>query len=244
MYKYIFYGKVIPEGLNFGFKDNHVINVSNSEYKISGSIVFECQNSTASVIFSSENRYQEDLLPTIRNLVCEYGKLIIYIYSYCRSINCDLEIEGVRCIELNIDRKFSIQLEGDIKITTGEIFNYMQKIIFLLSKDKKLIFLKDVFADFKQAIKEVKTSGFYFYRALETIRKNYFSDSVGKSIEWKKMNEELCINETAYKNILKFSKENRHGKYPSITGDERIMLAKETRLIIEKFINYLEKNLN
>lgn len=247
MYNYEFYGRIIPEGLNLGFKDNHVINVSSNELGIYGSITFGCINSIASIFFTTERKYNEDLLPTIRNIVCEYGRLIIDFYCYCRSINCDLDIQGVRCKELGIDRKFSIQLETDIKIGTQTISSRIDKILSIISRDKKLFLLGNVFGDFRRAIKEIKMTGFYFYRAIETIRSNFFDEdsiadsSIRKKSGWKKMNFELGIDNNHYTDLIKYATSNRHGEYPSITGEERIKLAKDTRYIIEKFINYIEK---
>jgi len=247
IYNYEFYGRIIPEGLNLGFKTDRVVKVSNDKFGIYGSVTFECAKSIANVIFTTDRIYSEDLLPTIRNIVCEYGKLIINFYCYLRSINCELDIQRVRCKELDIDRKFSIQLETNIKTDAQEIGLRIDKILSLISEDKKLfLLLGDVFADFRRAIQEVKMSGAFFYRAVETVRRYFENPSENntdkrRSDGWEKMNSALEVNQSFYRDLLRFATPNRHGEYPSITGEERIKLAKDTRHIIEKFINYIEK---
>lgn len=250
MYNYEFYGRIIPEGLNLSFKTDRNVKVVDDEYDVYGSISFECINSVANVIFTTDRQYSEDLLPTIRNIVCEYGKLIINFYSYLRSINCYLDIQRVRCKELGIDRKFSIQLETDIKINAQEIDLRIDKILSLISKDRNLFLLGDVFTDFRRAIQETKMSGAFFYRAIETIRSRYFDDASKDNNDekrldgWNKMNSVLGMTDRSfYQDLLKFATPNRHGEYPSITSEQRLKLAKDTRHIIEKFINYTEGKL-
>lgn len=228
MYTYEFYGTVHPVRGDFSL--NGVPEVRLSTPELEGSVRFEIRESLATIEFSSEFNVTEkmDLLPFMRETVKQYISYYLDAYCYARSENYELELVGMRCAALKLDSQFSLQLERDV---AGDPAEFVNGVMHLADNNPDLArVLRNAFADFRRGIKYHLDCGLYFYRAVETIKSNFFDDS------WAKMNQALGLVEADYAQLNAFRRPNAHGVFPSITGRQRIQLAKDARKIIDAFI--------
>ena len=240
MHKYTFLGTVHPERASFNLAGMPEPKIILPDIGIEGEVSIVVEKSKLKLGFLSDadlrTHREQDALVSLKNYLGEYVRLFVDTFCYVKSLNYDVEIYKVECAELGIDYTFDVQLETDLGKDDGDAAQQMEDIVSLISRNPEMIFVKDVFADFRRGIKYPHMSGFFFYRALETVKKNAFND------DWGKMNSALGFNPPYYSNLNKFRKPNAHGTYPTITGAERIKLAKDARKVIDAFLKFSQKN--
>ena len=241
-YEYIFQGIIHPERVKFTLSGVPKAEVRFPELNLAGVVDITAVDSVVSIVFRTEANLlehpQRDILVTLKNDLGDYTRLYIDTYCYTKSFNYDLEISKVQCLKLRIDKFFDVQLETDLedKVDLTQPSGRLNQIVNLVHKNPRLFFLQDVFADFRRGIKYPKASGFFFYRALDSIRESWFDG------EWEKMNKSLGFSEEHYKNLNSFRKKNAHGVYPLITGEMRVILAKDTRRVIDSFLCFMQNS--
>lgn len=250
IYKYNFYGKVHPERVGFDITvpDCGVTFLNG----VSGKLKFDCKKSNLILVFETETNIQESIgITTLRNDLLQHAATWVDAYCYLRSFNYDIEITGVRCKELDLDTVFGVDFEKTDELDEAALLKKastdLSELFELIVKNSDLVFLKDVFADFRRAIKYPHMTGGFLYRSVETIRSNYFEDQSveddSKRIKggWETMNNALGFETADYSELLRFRRPNMHGVYPVITSDERLALAKQARKMINKFIVFVKE---
>ncbi len=238
MFEYIFSGMVYPERAKFQISLTPM-GISWPELNLTGQFSIESLDSKITIKFLSNTNLLEhpnkDIFVTLKNLLASQAKFVINIYCYINSYNYDLDIFEVECKDLEISFGFDVQLEADLEIKSQEETSELMSKIFSYSyNDPDLHFLDKVFEDFKKGIKYPDSSGFYFYRSLDTIMQNAFKG------DWNLMNETLGLKQEYYDEFLPYRKKNAHGVYLNITGEKRVILAKKARYVIDGFISHLE----
>ncbi len=213
-------------------------------FGMEGRSFIKFENSTITVRLESEIDHANDdtcNLETLKNIIEENVRLIVDSFCYVNSYSYDVEITKVTCDTLNIDKTFGVRGEWNIKKDPIDSNKEFTKILQLFDRPER-IFLKDVLADFRRAIKYPAMTASFCFRSVETIRKFYFEDkadlddSSRKKNGWGKLNSKLGFKTGDFEEIEKFALPNRHGDYPLITYKERERIMNFTRKIIDKFI--------
>ncbi len=242
---YIFTGKLQPEQLIKDLKIGAIFKSKHVEFDIEGEFSVVINSCDIKVIYKTEINHTHPAsanLPTLKNFVQEQIDLIVNIYCYIHSIALDAYINKVECEKLNIDYTFGIKGEHNIEKDTREEKEEFDKLFKLFSNIKNSV-LKDVFSDFRKAIRYPATTAQFCYRAIETARINFYedrgikNDSTRRNDSWRKLREELGYNREDFREIERFATPNRHGNYPAITYQKRERIMNFTRELIDKFIN-------
>lgn len=244
MYTYSFTGTIHPQRVNFTIGVTLPFILKHNEFGMAGNSFIKIDNSAITVQFESELDYgnnSECNLETLKNIIEENVRLVVDAYCFVKSYSYDVEITKVVCEPLKINYMFGVQGEWNINkddTTTNQEFI---KIINFFDRPER-IFLKDVLADFRRAIKYPAMTASFCFRAIETIRKYYFEDSADPDSDrrrkngWKTLNQKLGLNENDFVEIKKFSLPNRHGEFPAITYKERERIMNFTRQVINGFL--------
>ena len=235
MYTYTFHGIVHPERAKFKIAGVPILKVKMPTINFEGTVTFTVRDAVLKLEFTTEADLREydseNIFASLKNDLGEHARFLIDSFCYVNSFNYDVEIISVECTALDFKRTFNVKLEEDVEVDDINAAEFIVKILGLVAQDPNTIFLKNVFADFRRGIKYPHMSGFYFYRAVETIKTHAFND------DWFAMNTVLGFEKSHYDDLNKFRKPNAHGEYPSITEDERLKLAKDARKIIDAFLS-------
>jgi hypothetical protein len=100
--------------------------------------------------------------------------------------------------------------------------------------------LRCALADLREAIESPNDTGFFTYRAIETIMQSFKSsaDEEPKYV-WPRFRQALQVSENYLKSMTKYSQSNRHGVLTLTSGTEREILMLKARTIIHRFALYL-----
>lgn len=94
-------------------------------------------------------------------------------------------------------------------------------------------------ADFRQAIRVPVQTGFYCYRAIETLMQVFRDDPKGKEAQaWEALRKQLAVSRDAIDRIKVHADWARHGRAGQVTDDDRIMLLQATREIVDRYLEY------
>jgi len=104
-------------------------------------------------------------------------------------------------------------------------------------------YLQRCFTDYRLALEHAEDTGFYCFRAIESLRQ-FFNEQGDKNRSWKKLRDATNTDrDTIEENIQEYSKNRRHGDVYLITGEERKLVLETTWDIITGFIEYVDEKL-
>lgn len=237
-YTYNFTGKIHPKRVGFEIGQPIPLYIKVENFDIEGQAKAHFENSEIEVIFESPGEYTGSQLETLKNYVKDAVQMVVDIYCYVNSYGYDVEITSVNCEALDISQNFSVRGEWNIDKNNKEMTHEFTNILETLSK-QKYIFIKDVLADFRRAIRYPAMTAPHCYRAIETIRHFYFEDfSIEDENErrndgWKNLRSTLNLERSDFDEIKKYAIPGRHGRYPIIEYEERESVMNFTRSIID-----------
>jgi hypothetical protein len=95
-------------------------------------------------------------------------------------------------------------------------------------------------ADFRRAMTSAISTGFYCYRAIESIMQSVRTDDKEKeSVAWDRMRQHLRIDRAAIDMIKKHADFPRHGRPSSISDSDRAAVFKVADEIVRRYLHYL-----
>lgn len=103
-------------------------------------------------------------------------------------------------------------------------------------------YLRSSMADFKMAMDAPHETGFYCFRAIESIRQKFYTEDRSKKESWQVMRETLGVEEDDIRFVQQFADSRRHGDVVDVPGKSRKVMLHLTRDMIWKFINHLDEN--
>jgi hypothetical protein len=246
-YTYKITGKLEPENLIDSLNIQNNVMIKHEEFNVEGFVEMKIVNSEILITYKSEIDHTDENSPNIqslRNILMEQVTLVINIIGYVDSIYLDVYLFHIECKKLNLNERFITKGEYNVNKTIQEAISEFNKIYHLFddNKQNRFIWIKDVFADFHYSIKYPAQTAHYCYRAIETIRNQYYDDNhlkqKGERIKdgWEKLNKDLNYIESDYQHVIEFGLPNRHGRYPAITYKQREAIMNFTRQLIDRFI--------
>ncbi len=177
-----------------------------------------------------------DLRNIVRNLVQNHLNMLGYLKGYAY----DLEIIRVINRSKNIDYVFGIEIPCLEK--RGKDVNLDIEIPFLREKTSGELgkFINRCLNDLVSAMKDADDTGFYCYRAIESLR-HHCSNSHNiskekKSVQWDKFRK---ISKTSLEDInkIKISANSlRHGEPVHIASDQRAVILLDTWAIVDNYL--------
>lgn len=114
-----------------------------------------------------------------------------------------------------------------------------------ISSEEMASYLSDphaalVLADLRHAMGS--QSGFYVYRAVETIKQSMAQAGEDERESWGRLRQNLNVDRSALDFIKGFADSPRHGKIHSMTDDERAAVLTLGDEVITRYLEYLKMN--
>ena len=234
-HQYLFQGVVLPEraqiSLAFSLGFSHMTSGANGEAHIS--IIL---NQVAATIESTHEWDIFDLRNVVLNLVRGQLDAIGYLVGHAYG----LEITRVINRERSIDYVFGI----DMPCISGrkEPVDLNASLIELRAKlaGPQGVFLHRCFADLVSAMKNADDTGFYCYRALESLRHHCAAahdlSNQGKAVQWDKFRQLANTDRDTIDKIKVAADPTRHGEFVGITSEGRIELLTATWNIVDSYL--------
>lgn len=235
-FAYTFTGKVSPErapidSLEVTKELNH------PEAGLKGTLRVWIQVSQVTVTFSTGDEVTD--LATLKNIAEEYVRLVVDIEGYRRGGGYDVEMIqaipaggeapavfgcGIRVLELRLPKPEYPDFVAALNAPGGHT-------------------LRIALADFREAIRAPKDSGFFCYRAAEALRQLFQKDDSDEDRRdsWERMGEALQIPEADRMFLKTTADAVRHGRSPFISAADRersLIIASD---MIAKAVAYLER---
>lgn len=236
MEPYLFYGVVLPEraqlSLQFAVGFSHVVSGVNGVANVS--IVLN----QVAVRIESENDWDIfDLRNVVKNIIQNHLAMVGYFMGYAY----DLEITRVLNHSREIDWVFGI----DIPCLTerGKGIDLQDALVKL--RDKTIgengVFLNRCFADLVSSMKHADDTGFYCYRAIESLRHHCAAvhglTEAGKARQWEKLREVSGCTEENLRKIKSAADPLRHGEASGGNTEDRTKLFTNTWDIVDGYLN-------
>lgn len=238
---YVFAGLVHPERADVNVRPLR-LEISSLDGTFGGQIFLSIQRSQISVVFNA-NAPIEDL-KTVRNGIRDVVQSAVNLLGYF--VGCGYEVE---IIQLLNHPSFGQQVFG---VDVPALSEYREKMslevgrrfedYYSLLQDENGLYLRRALADLSLAIKSPSDTGFYCFRAIESI-KQYFSKvkSISKDkAAWEMTRNELDVDRVDIDFVKNFADPVRHGDILNLSGQERDQIFVKTWSIIYKYIEYLQ----
>ena len=101
--------------------------------------------------------------------------------------------------------------------------------------------LRLALADLRQSILVSIDTGFYCFRAVESLRHKFFEETDSSDEEsWKRFRDSLNIDREYFKLLEKYGGDQRHGKTPYMSWKDREECMKRAWQIVDRFCIYLK----
>lgn len=236
MQTYLFEGVVLPEraqlSVRFSVEFMHITSGLTGKADIS--VVL---NQVAVWVDSEAEWDIYDLRNTIRNLLQNELAVIGYLEGYAY----DLEVTRVLNRTLGVDLVFGIDIPC-IAERNKEI-DKLERLTLIRQKSsgREGVLLHRCFNDLTMAMKIPEDTGFYCYRAIESLRQHcimkFNLPPDKKAEQWQKLRDIAKCNESTIRDIKSAADPVRHGDISSITSQDRETLFMNTWNIVDAYIH-------
>lgn len=239
MEPYLFHGVVLPEraqlSLQFTVRFSHIASGVDGLAKVS--IIL---NQVAVHVASEHNWDIFDLRNVVKNIVQNQLAMMGYLMGYAY----DFEVTRVLNQSREIDYVFGIDIP--CLVERSKVTDLQDALAKL--RDKTIgvngVFLNRCFADLVSSMKHADDTGFYCYRAIESLRHHCAAVhgliGADKSKQWEKFREvSLCTEETI--RAIKVSADPlRHGEASGVNAEDRTRLFTSTWDIVDGYLKSVE----
>jgi hypothetical protein len=236
MEPYLFYGVVLPEraqlSLQVALEFSHVASGSTGVAKVS--IV---RNQVAVWV---ESDHDWDIF-TLRNVVKNIVQSNLAMLGYLTGYAYELEVTRV----LNQSRKIDYVFGIDIPCLAerGKSVDLQEGLSKLRDKASgpNGVFLHRCFSDLASSMKDADDTGFYCYRAIESLRHHCAAahglSAADKSTQWEDFREVAGCDEQTLRSIKAAADPQRHGAASGIGSEEREKLLASTWDVVDGYLN-------
>lgn len=236
MEPYLFHGVVLPEraplSLQFALEFSHVASGFNGVAKVS--IVL---NQVAVWVESEHDWDIFDLRNVVKNIVQSDLAMVAYLTGNAY----DFEVTRVLSQSRGIDRVFGIDIP--CLAERGKSVDLQEALLKL--RDKAIgpngMFLRRCFSDLASSMKHADDTGFYCYRAIESLRHHCAAvhglSAADKSKQWEKFREVAGCDEKALRSIKAAADPLRHGKASGTDSEVRAKLFASTWDVVDGYLN-------
>jgi hypothetical protein len=236
MYTYLFYGVILPEraqiSLNFDLGFSHLTSGEEGRAKIS--IVL---NQLSVTVVTEVTWNIHDLRNVVKSILQNELAMIGYLKGYAY----EFEITRVLNPSQDIDYVFGIDIPCIAKPRESTNLEAEREKLKLKTIGRDGVYINRCLSDLVSAMKHADDTGFYCFRAIESLRLHCASihsiDIDNKKAQWKKFNEVSGLSESETKVVTEAAKPVRHGDVARLSGNEREELLKKTWVIVESYLN-------
>ncbi|MBN3797216.1 hypothetical protein [Burkholderia sp. Ac-20392] len=235
MEPYLFFGVVLPEraqlSLQFSVRFSHSTSGVGGDAK--ASIIL---NQMVVHVNSKHDWDIFDLRNVVKNIIQNYLAMV----GYLAGISYDFEITRILNQSRGIDYVFGIDIPCLAERNKGID---MQDSLTRL-RDKTIgengIFLSRCFADLVSSMKHADDTGFYCYRAIESLRHHCAAlhglTNAGKAKQWDKFREISGSTEETLRSIKLAADPLRHGEASGGSAQDRTKLLTDTWDVVDSYL--------
>lgn len=236
-YHYVFSGVVYPERAHLELGAPIQLGYRNVDFDVLGNVQLSIYKNQIILDFTTANRILDIL--TLRNLMTDFVASVVDIAGFSGVVGYEVDLRSVCSIHEQTTEVFGVDIPG-LSIRNDEIRKY--EISDLLSLCGSVGLFRRALSDFKNAIRHPIDTGFFCYRAIESIL-NYVRDAdnlKGKPEAINRLNDILNLDPTCIELVRDLGGDVRHGKIVSITGSQRHQAIRVTREILQRFVVHLK----
>jgi hypothetical protein len=236
MEPYLFHGVVLPERaqltLQFSVEFSHIASGLKAHAKVS--IIL---NQVVVWVDSDHDWDVHDLRNVVQNIVQSHLAMVGYLKGFAY----DCEITRVLNQSRGIDYVFGIDIPclAD-RIKSADLHEALMKV-----RDKTAgangLYLLRCFSDLVSAMKHADDTGFYCYRAIESLRHHCAAvhglSAADKSSQWEKFRAVSGCDEQTLRKIKTAADPIRHGDVSGPVTIDRAKLFTSTWGVVDRYIN-------
>ena len=236
-YTYIFTGRVIPERALLDISEVP-LKVIASEDVPEGDLFIEVIKSQISVRFLTSGEVRN--IFTLRNIVEDAARMLLDVGGYFAGYGYDAEI--VLVVRSNTAEKYVFGIDVPALAGICEKAGITVNDIFTALSKTDGYYLRHALADVREAIKSPRDTGFFCYRAIESLKNCCATRNVvppDKDDAWELFRNSYSVSRQQIMDIKDFADPVRHGNYMqvrSMTDKDRADVLKGTWEIINKYI--------
>lgn len=184
----------------------------------------------------------EDLRNTVLDVVRSYLSMVGFTEGHAY----EAEITRVICEERGIDYVFGIDIVCLTKLQEGKDRALEVKKLEHCFHGDHGIFARRAMNDLVSAMKNVEDTGFYCYRAIESLRNHAVAISnahgESESSQWQRFRDAAGVTREAITEVKNFADPVRHGRPRSISEAERVNLLTGTWGIVQSYIDSVARS--
>ncbi|MBK9169986.1 MAG: hypothetical protein IPM24_21340 [Bryobacterales bacterium] len=211
---YVFSGRVLPERATIHINSPFEFSVPLQDGVPAGRLQIYLIASQASAIFSAKGVVENTF--TLRNIVEDATRTVLDAVGYCHGLGYDLDIAQMICPERGQVQIFGIDVPAVGKICE-DLGVAWQQVMTALDTQQG-VYLRHALADLREATKSPKDTGFFCYRAVESLKNGAViqageraAKSRKKSQDWQVFRETYSIEKEDILEIKKYADPVRHG---------------------------------
>jgi hypothetical protein len=238
MEPFIFYGVVLPERAQLSH--NVTVGFTHVTTGVEGTATVSIVLNQVAVWLDGEHEWD---IFDLRNLVKYLVQCELDIIGYFKGHAYDFQITRVLKQSRGIDHVFGIDIPCIVERNKHvnlelELTKLRDKII-----GPNSVFLNRCFNDLVSAMKNAEDTGFYCYRAIESLRHhcaavNGLSDEE-TSIQWETFREVAGCTEVTLRAIKQTADPLRHGQIAGLTSTEREALFLKTWDVVDGYLQHI-----
>ena len=235
---FAFFGRIHPERMGLrlqGMQLNHRSELGNADLEI---FIHESQ-----VLVDVKTPEPPQNIHTLRNAVRDGVASLTDPMSFLLGKHIDVEIIAVITPD-GRKKVFGVEYEYiSERFDDEEIEDWFQKVLHTYTTDSSP-YVQRCMTDFKLAMEHPEDTGFYCFRAVESLRQYFKEIESDDSTSWERLREAIGVErETIEEDLQSYSKARRHGEPFTITAEERKLVLETTWNIIREFLNYADDEL-
>lgn len=239
MATYIFSGKVIPERAAVSITPVK-IRASVPEARLEFDAVISIAVSQVSVVVEADGEVND--LPTLRNYVEWLVRIEVDAFGYLEGRGYDVEItsvtgsDGSPWLVFGVEEPALQQSKSERPVNFAELWK-------VLTSDERSAPLQRALGDLRQAIRARHDTGFFCYRAVESIRQSFVkAEGRDNSPSWERLRKALRIDQSWLTKLAELSRPLRHGAYHFSSSQERELAMQHAWKVVDRFVEYARHN--
>ncbi|MEQ1867905.1 MAG: hypothetical protein ABL996_25075 [Micropepsaceae bacterium] len=176
----------------------------------------------------------------VRNFVRSEAEFVTNVAGFLLGYGYDVEITKAFDDTLSQTKVFGIDIPVLAERAKHRDFAASANAIFPLCFGEQAIFLRRCLADLSFALKRLDDTGFYCFRAIESLRQSFGQELKlsSDSDQWKAMADALGTSKTDMEHLREHAFPARHGIPKPISDNDRQKLLLYTWDIVERYIEY------
>ena len=161
----------------------------------------------------------------LRNVVKAIVSNELELVGFVNGCVYDVEITRVLNQQLEVDEVFGVDIPCIVE--RNQQVNLADRVAAIRGKTAgpEGIFLRRCFADLVSAMRNADDTGFYCYRAIESLRQHcivkFGLDPTNKRDQWSKFRDVAACSEDVLRQLEESARASRHGEVVSISSDQR-----------------------